>query len=74
MFGHLVRWNQEQARGAAIDNGDAASAQEALPLAVKLLQRAASKGVLHGKTASRRVGRLVRAVNQISAGADPKAS
>jgi len=52
---------------SAIDEGDSTRAREALPLAVKLIQRAGSKGVLKPNTVSRRVGRLTRAVEQMGA-------
>ena len=42
--------------------GDAAGARTALQSAVSALSRAASKGVLHGNAASRRIGRLTKAV------------
>ncbi len=49
----------------AIDVGDAETARSALPVAVKALERAAGKGVIHRNQAQRRIGRLVRAVNQL---------
>lgn len=55
---------------AAIEQGDAGTAAEHLPGAVRLIQRAASKGVLHANTAQRSVSRLVRAVQALSAGDD----
>ena len=48
---------------AAIAAGDKAAAQEALRNATVELDRAASKGVLHKNTASRKIGRLSKAVN-----------
>jgi small subunit ribosomal protein S20 len=47
----------------ALDAGNVADAQALLPEAVRSLQRAANKGVMHANTASRKVGRLVKAVN-----------
>lgn len=41
-------------------------AQEALVKAVSIIQKTASKGVMHRKTASRKISRLARQVNQIS--------
>ena len=41
-------------------------AQEALVQAVSILQKTASKGVIHKKTASRKISRLSRQVKQIS--------
>lgn len=55
-----------------IEAGDAPAASQQLPVAVRLVQRAASKGVLHAKTAQRTVSRLVRAVNGM--GGDDKIS
>ena len=46
-----------------IAEGDAQAAAQHLPAAVRLVQRAASKGVIHPNTAQRTVSRLVRAVN-----------
>ncbi len=42
----------------AIEAGDAAAAQDALSKAVPVIDKAASKGVLHKKNASRKVSRL----------------
>jgi small subunit ribosomal protein S20 len=42
--------------------GDGAGAKAALQEAVTALSKAASKGVLHKNAASRRIGRLARAV------------
>lgn len=52
----------------ALDEGNLADAQALLPVAVRSLQRAANKGVLHANTASRKVGRLVKAVNRAANG------
>ena len=51
---------------AAIDNGDAAAAREALPQAVNSLNAAVSKGVMHRNQASRKISRLTIAVNTLS--------
>ncbi len=48
---------------AAVDGDEAASA-EALRTAVKRIDKAASKGVLHRNTAARRKSRLMREVQQ----------
>ena len=48
----------------AIEKGDAAGAKAALKAAEKALDGAASKGVLHRNTASRRISRLAHAVAQ----------
>ena len=47
----------------AIAEGNAAEANEKLQLAVRELTRAAQKGVIHRAQASRKISRLVRAVN-----------
>ncbi len=46
----------------ALEKGDAAGAKAALKAAEKALDGAASKGVLHKNTASRRIARLAHAV------------
>ena len=51
----------------AIASGDQAAAAEALKAAQPELMRAATKGVLHRNTASRKVSRLARRVKAISA-------
>lgn len=51
---------------AAVDSGNAEEAKEALLLAVRALDRAATKGVMHRKQASRKIGRLTKAVNALS--------
>ncbi|MBO0346389.1 30S ribosomal protein S20 [Roseibium limicola] len=51
----------------AIASGDQASASEALKAAQPEIMRAASKGVLHANTASRKVSRLSARVKAISA-------
>ncbi|MFK0385174.1 MULTISPECIES: 30S ribosomal protein S20 [Rhizobium/Agrobacterium group] len=51
----------------AIASGDLAVATEALKAAQPEIQRAATKGVLHGNTASRKVSRLAQRVKALSA-------
>lgn len=51
----------------ALASGDAAAAQEALKAVQPELMRAASKGVMHANTASRKVSRLSRRVKTLSA-------
>jgi small subunit ribosomal protein S20 len=55
----------------ALEKGDPAAAKGALRAAEKALDGAASKGVLHRNTASRRISRLAHAVAK--AGAAPAA-
>jgi small subunit ribosomal protein S20 len=52
---------------AAIDGGDGGKTAESLRKAESVIARAGSKGVLHKKTASRKVSRLARAVHKASA-------
>jgi small subunit ribosomal protein S20 len=51
----------------AIDQKDAAAAQAALKEAAAVLDSAASKKIIHWKTAARKVSRLNLAVNKIGA-------
>ena len=51
----------------ALEKGDAAGAKAALKAAEKAIDGAASKGVLHRNTASRRISRLAHAVAQAAA-------
>ena len=48
----------------AIESGDKAAATSALAEAVRRIDMAVSKGVLHKNTAARRKARLARKVNQ----------
>ncbi len=50
----------------AIAAKDAAAANTALTAAISEINRAASKGVFHKKTASRKISRLTLAVNKIA--------
>jgi small subunit ribosomal protein S20 len=51
----------------AVNTGDASAAQTALPQAVKALGKASSKGVIHSNQAARKISRLTRRVNALSA-------
>ncbi|UHS57979.1 30S ribosomal protein S20 [Agrobacterium vaccinii] len=51
----------------AIASGDLSVATEALKVAQPEIQRAATRGVLHGNTASRKVSRLAQRVKALSA-------
>ncbi|MBB4101637.1 30S ribosomal protein S20 [Allorhizobium borbori] len=51
----------------AIASGDLAVATAALKAAQPEIQRAATKGVLHGNTASRKVSRLAQRVKALAA-------
>jgi small subunit ribosomal protein S20 len=48
---------------AAVEAGNAEDAKTLLTTAVRELSRAADKGVIHRGQASRKIGRLTRAVN-----------
>jgi small subunit ribosomal protein S20 len=49
---------------AKVEESDSEKTAAALKDAIRALDKAASKGVLHRKTASRKVGRLTRAVHR----------
>lgn len=51
---------------AAVEAGDKAVAKEALLSATATIDKATSKGVFHKNTASRKVSRLTKAVNQMA--------
>ncbi len=51
---------------AAVAAGDKAAAQAALSNAISEIEKAASKGVYHQNTASRKVSRVSKAVNTIA--------
>ena len=51
---------------AAVDANDSEAAAGALKLAESKLRRASSKGLIHWKTASRRISRLTKAANRIA--------
>ena len=51
---------------AAIAAGDKDASSKALTTAISEINRAASKGVFHKKTASRKISRITVAVNKIA--------
>ncbi len=51
----------------AIKSGDAKAAAEALKAAQPALQRTAGKGIIHKKTAARKISRLAKGVKALSA-------
>jgi small subunit ribosomal protein S20 len=53
---------------AAVESGNAAEASGAMPLAVRAIDRAVTKGVFHRKTASRTISRLHHAVAKLNQG------
>ncbi|RZT02362.1 30S ribosomal protein S20 [Cuneatibacter caecimuris] len=51
---------------AAVAAGDKAAAQTALANAISTMDKAASKGVYHKNTASRKISRMTKAVNALA--------
>ncbi|HTP50455.1 MAG TPA: 30S ribosomal protein S20 [Anaeromyxobacteraceae bacterium] len=51
----------------ALERGEKTEAAAALHAAARIIEKAASKGVVHGNTASRKVSRLARAVAKAGA-------
>ena len=51
---------------AAIESDDKAAAQQELLSATAIIDKAATKGVYHKNTASRKVSRLAQAVNKMA--------
>lgn len=49
----------------ALIAGSEEQAQEALKIAVPIIQKTASKGTVHQKTASRKISRLTKRVNRM---------
>ena len=58
----------------ALEKGDAGQAQQAILLACRTLNKAASKGVIHANNAARRVSRLQLALTRLSQPAAPAAA
>ena len=56
----------KEVRSAIADNS-ADQARESLKKAVSIIQKSASKGVIHENTASRKISRLSRRINQLTA-------
>lgn len=50
-----------------IDAGDAAAAQQAVSVAVSVIDKTAEKGIIHKNAAARRKSRLMRAANKAQA-------
>jgi small subunit ribosomal protein S20 len=61
-----LRTSIKQVR-VAIDGGDVQQAETALNEAIKTISHVASKGIIHKRTASRKVSRLTLAVNRLKA-------
>ncbi|HBH87571.1 MAG TPA: 30S ribosomal protein S20 [Syntrophaceae bacterium] len=49
----------------AVEEKDTTASESALAVAIPAISKAASKGVLHKKTASRRISRLTKKVNSL---------
>lgn len=58
----LMRGTVKKLR-SLVEGGDGAAAAAALPNAVSVIQKVASKGVIHKRQAARRVSRMAKAVN-----------
>ena len=58
---------------AVIENKDVEAAEEVLKETESKLKKAASKGVMHKKTAARRTGRLAKRVSRLSKSAEAPA-
>lgn len=59
---------------ASLGKSDSEQTAKALKEAVQALDKAASKGIIHPKTASRKVGRLSKAAHQKRAAEAPEAT
>ncbi|OIP33024.1 MAG: 30S ribosomal protein S20 [Deltaproteobacteria bacterium CG12_big_fil_rev_8_21_14_0_65_43_10] len=54
----------------AVDEKDMKSSTQALVKAIPAIDKAASKGVIHKKTASRKISRLTKRVNSVTSEAE----
>jgi len=54
----------------AVDEKDMESSIQALVKAIPAIDKAASKGVIHKKTASRKISRLTKRVNSVTSKAE----
>ncbi len=61
-----ARTSVKEAR-LAIDSGDREAAENAIRVAIEQLDKAASKGVIHNKNASRRKSRLMKSLAALEA-------
>ncbi|MFH2013037.1 MAG: 30S ribosomal protein S20 [Pseudomonadota bacterium] len=53
-----------------VDEKDLENANQALAKAIPAIDKAASKGVIHKKTASRKISRLTKKVNSLTSNAE----
>ena len=58
----------------ALTSGDSETAQNAVALSIKSLDKAAKKGVIHPNTANRRKSRLTKKLNKVVASQTEKAT
>ena len=58
--------NQIKAVRAAVESGDASTAQTELRSATSIIHRLAGKGIIHRNQAARRISRLNKAVKKIA--------
>ncbi len=56
---------------AAVSESNPETAQQALGKALRTLDKSASRGLIHKNKAARKKSRLARAVNKLTAGAEP---
>jgi small subunit ribosomal protein S20 len=61
--------NAIKAVRAAVAQNQSEKAQEVLQKAIPVIQSVSAKGTLHWKTAARKISRLTRAINGLTAGA-----
>ena len=54
----------------AVDEKDMKSSTQALVKAIPAIDKAASKGIIHKKTASRKISRLTKRVNSVTSEAE----
>ena len=66
MYLSAMRTHIKRVRNA-LDGSDNDAAKAGLPVAVRAIDRAASKGVIHRNTAARYISRLTRAVSTSAA-------
>jgi len=66
-----VRTLVKKARAVLGSAAGPAAAADVVAQAIKAIDRAASKGVVHPRTAARTKGRLARAAHKLRAGAPP---
>ncbi len=59
---------------SALDSGATSNLEETFRSAVSIIQKTAGKGIIHRKKAARKVSRLARRVQQVTAGQDASAA